>query len=61
MKNSTKVIASLIASLTLVLQIPVVQSAIGSFLSAHSNVSAIVGGVLSILALVHVPSQPASN
>ena len=57
MKNSTKAIASLIASLTLVLQIPVVQSAIGAFLAAHPNVSAIVGGILSILALVHVP-QP---
>ena len=58
MKNSTKAIASLIGALTLVLQIPVVQGAIGSFLAAHSNVSAIFAGLLSILALIHVPSQP---
>lgn len=59
MKTFTKILASVIAIATLVLQAPAVQTVIGGFFSAHPNVSAILGGVFSILALVHQPSAPA--
>ena len=55
MKNTTKVILAIIAGLGGFLQIPVVQSAVVAFLTAHPSVSLILGAITTMLALIHNP------
>lgn len=56
MKNLTKVFASIVAVLTVVLQVPAVQQGVASVLHSHPGISAAVAGITAILALVHNPS-----
>ena len=55
MKNTTKVIAAILAALTGIVQIPVVQSALIAFVQAHPALSLGLGGISALLALLHVP------
>lgn len=55
MKTITKVLVSVVGLITLALQNDAVQGIIGGLLSAHPKVSAVIGGIAGILALVHVP------
>lgn len=57
MKNITKIIATVIGAVTLAFQLPQVQAAVAGFFSSHPNVSALLGGLAAILALVHKPSK----
>lgn len=58
MKNATKIVAAIIALATALAQVPAVQVAVSSFLTAHTGISAIVAGVAAVLALFHTPSDP---
>jgi hypothetical protein len=58
-KTITKVFGAVIGGLTLALQVPAVQSGLGSFLGAHPNVSAVFAGLLGIAALFHSPAPAA--
>lgn len=59
MKNFTKILGAVIALSTLVLQTPAAAQAVGGFFSAHPNISILLGGISSILALFHNPNQTA--
>lgn len=55
MKDSTKVIVAIVGLLTTVVQLPSIQLAVTHFISTHAAVAAIVAGIATILALLHVP------
>lgn len=55
MKNSTKIIAGIVAALTAVIQVPEVQHAIAGAIAAHPSISSLAAGISAILALVHNP------
>jgi hypothetical protein len=57
MKSFTKIFASVVAILTLVVQTPVIQSAVTGFFTSHPTISTLVAGVGAILALFHNPAQ----
>lgn len=57
MKNLTKIVAALVALLTMLLQNSAVQGAVGTFITAHPNLAALVGGLAAILALIHQPDS----
>jgi hypothetical protein len=59
MKTVTKVLASVVAVATLVLQTPALQSAISTFFAAHSNFATIFGGILTLASLLHNPNDSA--
>ena len=59
MKNITKVLAGVIAAVTALLQVPAIQAALASVLTAHPSISAAIAGVAAILALLHAPDAPA--
>lgn len=56
MKNSTKVIAAIVALVTGIVQLPIVQESVVAFLAAHPTVSSLVVGIASVLALIHKPN-----
>jgi hypothetical protein len=56
MKTFSKVLASVIAVLTLVVQTPAVQQFIVAFFTSHPTVSTVLGGLGAILAIFHVPT-----
>ena len=58
MKNSTKIVAAIIAGVTAVLQVQPVQQWLGHELGLHPAVSALVAGLSAIFALIHNPSAP---
>ena len=58
MKNITKILAAVVAALTALLQVPAIQSVVVAFFTAHPSVSALLGGVTAILALLHQPDAP---
>ena len=60
MKTITKVFGAIIGGLTLAFQVPAVQTAVGGFLGAHQNVSAVLAGLLGIAALFHSPTATPS-
>jgi hypothetical protein len=60
MKNVTKYMLGAVGVVTAVMQSPTVQAAVIAFIAAHPNVSAIVGGVSTVLALLHNPTPAAS-
>jgi hypothetical protein len=55
MSNVTKIIAAVVALVTLVLQSDAAQAVVGGFIGSHPNIAAIVAGIAAILALVHKP------
>lgn len=59
MKTLTKVLAAVIGGATLLMQVPAAQQMVGSLMGAHPNVTAVLGGVAALLALLHVPTSPA--
>lgn len=61
MKNSTKVVTAVVALLTAVLQLPAVQTAFLSLVHMHPVVATILGGLSTIVALLHVPVKDATK
>jgi hypothetical protein len=61
MKDLTKIIASIVAVLTVLLQTATVQQFLASVLASHPNLSAIVAGLAAILALFHQPEKPSAS
>jgi hypothetical protein len=55
MKNSTKVIASIVSLLTLALGLHPVQVAIAGFLTTHPVVAAVIAAISTLVALIHNP------
>jgi hypothetical protein len=56
MKTVTKYLLGFVGVVTAVMQSPTVQAAVVGFVAAHPGISALVGGVSTILALLHNPS-----
>lgn len=61
MKDSTKVVAAVIALLTAIVQFSSVQTAIVSFLTAHPAVALSVTGLSALLALIHNPQSTSAS
>jgi hypothetical protein len=54
-KNATKVVAGVVALVTVILQIPSVHQWLLAALVAHPNIGIIIGGISTLLALLHDP------
>jgi hypothetical protein len=61
MKNVTKVLLTAVTAIVAVMQSPAVQAAVIGFVAAHPNLSAVVAGISTALALIHNPSTPAAS
>lgn len=61
MKNTTKVVAAIIALITGIVQVPGIQQVIVHQIDVHPAVAAGVAGLSSILAIVYQPSKQASD
>ena len=61
MKTVTKVLAGVIAALTALAQVPAVQAAVAAFVTSHPSVATLVAGLSAVLALLHVPTDPAKQ
>jgi len=57
MKSATVIIGSIITFLTAILQMPTVQHIAVTFVNTHPAVSLALGGISTLAALVHNPSN----
>ena len=55
MKDSTKVFLAIVTGIGGFLQIPVIQNAVVTFLTAHPGISAVLAALTTVLALIHNP------
>jgi hypothetical protein len=55
MNNATKIILAVIAALTAALQVPAVHDLVIAAIQAHPDLGSLVGGLLTVLALLHNP------
>lgn len=60
MKNSTKIVAAVIALLTAIVQVPDVQAAIAHFIALHPAAATLLGGASALIALIHNPKATAA-
>lgn len=61
MSNITKVIGGIIVAITTLFQIPAVQTFAGAIIASHPTLSSILGGLLALLTLLHVPTTSAAT
>lgn len=55
MKNLTKYALAAIATATSAMQVPAIQNAVSTYLNNHRGAASIIGGLITLIALVHNP------